>query len=562
MQLDSKLFLLACSALLGMVMGGIFFPSWHHAIESAQSVAGLIDYDQGNPFYIYHRNTWSSLHQILALALAMGFDERSLAFALSGLIGGLSYWTISYLALNLGLSTLSVVLIPVVVHLGRLNDFGPLYPVWIMGSYSSYGIIGLMLSLAAINLVVDRHLFAGGCLLAVSFSVHPLLAAFTVITLLSAAWLSRSQRTIVIDRELATGFLVGAMVTSASFAAFLYMKVHVAVDPYQQKLILEKFTNYWGGHHTKLPLLSTGVALCAIASLFPFIGLRLRNNPLIIVLAVSAGLGLLLGLLSWLPPFLLPDLFESTLPVRFVSFGILFASVAMLTMLFDNNPVLGLVYSAATLWYWRNLHVLDSDASLKLIHVLVLLFLISFKIKSGVRKFISFACALMIGAVIVQLVIFKDSPTYRLAYRFPINNFLLEMKDRTNDEFWSKVSSDGGLLLYSGMDCIQLITRRPVLMASAINQISYVPETGPVINDIMKSVDKLDITNPPDSPFTKTGTLDVRLFIRTWCDRPLEEWKAIGRKYHLTNLLFWDGCKLDLPIEQKYNSFIYYKFPG
>ena len=60
---------------------------WQVAVESAQVVAGLVDYPPGNPFYIYHTKFWTVLHQMGAVLLRAGLSEMTLSRLVSGLLG-------------------------------------------------------------------------------------------------------------------------------------------------------------------------------------------------------------------------------------------------------------------------------------------------------------------------------------------------------------------------------------------------------------------------------------------------------------------------------------------
>jgi hypothetical protein len=554
--------LLGFAALVGAAMGGYFFPTVHHAIESAQALAGLVDYARDNPFYIYHLNTWSLLHQLLAVALELGTTERQLAFAVSALIGAASYWVIAYCAWNLGLRNAGVVLIPLVIHLLRLNDHGPLYPVWLMGSHSSYGIIGLTLGMAAANLFVDRHGLKAGTLLTASLAVHPLLASFTIAALAFAIRLSPALRAIARERRFHVGLVIGLAITAASLMAFLQVRIGGSPqdDPAEQALLLKAFTAHWSTHAVQLPLLSLGAAMALVSALLPLLSIRLRQNPLAIFASGASVLGLAAGALSWIPLHLLHPLLEKVLLVRYVSYGIFFAPVALLAVLFIRNVGLALVFSVVGLAFV--LATPGAPPRDALVAILAALCLLPARHASGRRdRLVLGTTVSCVTAAVLTLALMRASPEMRFAYRFPVTLFHADMQDRTTDAFWARVASDEGVLVHASMDCIQLLTRRPVAMSHAINQMSYVPESGPAINRVMKTAFGLDLLHPPASPYPHSGTLDERLYGETWCKRPLAEWSAIGRALGITNVLAWKGCMLDLPLEAETERFRYYRVP-
>ena len=89
---------LVVSGALGFHVGAGAFADWQVAVETAQVVAGLVDYPAGNPFYVYHTKLWTILHQVLAVALAAGLSERTLSVLVSGLLGMVSFQALSLIA--------------------------------------------------------------------------------------------------------------------------------------------------------------------------------------------------------------------------------------------------------------------------------------------------------------------------------------------------------------------------------------------------------------------------------------------------------------------------------
>ena len=86
---------LSASALSGMVLGFFRFSTWQTAVESAQVLAGSVSYPPENAFYVYHLKAWTLLHQLLALCLRAGLDERLLSLIVSALLGGLTFFGLS-----------------------------------------------------------------------------------------------------------------------------------------------------------------------------------------------------------------------------------------------------------------------------------------------------------------------------------------------------------------------------------------------------------------------------------------------------------------------------------
>ena len=73
----------------------VTFPDWQVAVETAQVVAGVVQYAPDNPFYLYHLKLWTILHQICALLLRAGLSEIALSKLVSGLLGMVSFQAIA-----------------------------------------------------------------------------------------------------------------------------------------------------------------------------------------------------------------------------------------------------------------------------------------------------------------------------------------------------------------------------------------------------------------------------------------------------------------------------------
>ena len=127
---------LAISGVLGFRVGMIGFPTWQIAVESAQVVAGLVQYPPDNPFYIYHTKLWSLVIQVCALLLRAGVSEITLSLALSGLLGMISFQALSMVIYAIGGSASLAIGGAFVVFLSRITDHGVVYPVFLLGHSS------------------------------------------------------------------------------------------------------------------------------------------------------------------------------------------------------------------------------------------------------------------------------------------------------------------------------------------------------------------------------------------------------------------------------------------
>jgi len=91
----SLAFVVIVSGLIGFLIGAIGYPCPHDAVEAAQVFAQKVDYSIPTPFYHFTTGTWTILNHILALCLLGGMSELTLSYAVSGLMGMLSFVALS-----------------------------------------------------------------------------------------------------------------------------------------------------------------------------------------------------------------------------------------------------------------------------------------------------------------------------------------------------------------------------------------------------------------------------------------------------------------------------------
>src|SRR5207247_896260 len=148
---------LAASGLLGFHVGMVGFPTWQVAVETAQVVAGLVTYQAGNPFYVYHTKAWTILHQICAVLLKAGVSEIALSKALSGLLGMASFQALSMFVWALSGDALVAIGAPFLIFFTRAAEHGADYPIALLGTDHTYGALGLSW------FVLVLALFGAGC---------------------------------------------------------------------------------------------------------------------------------------------------------------------------------------------------------------------------------------------------------------------------------------------------------------------------------------------------------------------------------------------------------------
>src|SRR5678815_4617394 len=147
------LLVLAISGVIGFRVGMVAFPDWQVAVETAQVLAGIVRYPAATPFFLYHINLWTILHQLLAVLLRMGISETTLSLVLSGVLGMVSFQALSMFVYALSGDAVVAVGAPLIILAARAADFGVVYPIVLAGSTNTYGILGLSLFVLVVGLL-------------------------------------------------------------------------------------------------------------------------------------------------------------------------------------------------------------------------------------------------------------------------------------------------------------------------------------------------------------------------------------------------------------------------
>src|SRR5262245_10888894 len=121
----------ALSGMIGLFLG--MASGWQVAVESAQVLAGIVQYPADNPFAMYHWKTWTLLHQVPAVFLSIGVPERIVAMAIAGLTGIVSFQALALTAHVAGARRHLAAFFPLMFWGSRVYvDIGSVYPVRIL----------------------------------------------------------------------------------------------------------------------------------------------------------------------------------------------------------------------------------------------------------------------------------------------------------------------------------------------------------------------------------------------------------------------------------------------
>ena len=604
---------LLLSGILGFRMGMIGFPEWQVAVETAQVVAGIVTYPPDNIFYIYHTRLWTVLHQVLALALRAGVGEITLSLVVSGLQGMLTFQALALFVYALSRDVLLAVGAAALIFFTRAAEYGTIYPIYLLGSPHTYGVIGLSTGVLAMALLGAGRYRTGALLLGIAPCVHPAIGSWTNLAV-GLAVLSDVRTLRLQLRPALPWFLAGCGVTLASF--LVQYSLAPALPEGMARLSpddLSAFVRLWDSHRASVDITSTGVQLNAasfvIASVWLVMvrlsaaarpnrassgetrrslgeggkpattdGMPAASQLLLRITAASSLLALAMIPLSWIPPERLPLALLVLMPGRYLNFAAL-TFVALL---------LGLLGSRRELWsrlvlLFLSIGVLLTNRSM------IWEFLrhhhgVQFQIDITQLPIVWLsALAVLAGGVWSQ---WRFSPPTHPAHpthlTHPAHLVLLvvlgltvimtthmraeqsgaHFADRTNDVFFSEVAAQPGVLLLAGdLYLIQLRTRRPVLLdAGALDTMMYSLETGAAMQRMLRDIYGLDLRKPPPEAIG-AGRIPPGAHQRTWERYSGAKWRQIRRDFGVTQVLTYAEWRLRLPPVSQSRRMLLYDIP-
>ena len=567
--------------MLGFRVGWVGFPTWQVAVETAQVVAGVVHYPVSTPFYVYHTKLWTILHQALALGLQAGASEVQLSLLVSGLLGMLSFQALSLFVYALSRDAVLAVGSAFLIFFAQANEFGVNYPIHLLGSADTYGVVGLSLC------VLVAGLFGAGCsrtaafLAGVAPAVHPSLGFWLILILtVCVAW----------DRKSLTErlhpawkyFLAGCGVTAIS----LLVQVAVIrdappVEATVARTYLTAFVQLWDGHRRPVTIGAAGVMLngWAVALALTWLTMFAADLPrsvvfLLRMVIVAGVLSFLLVLVSWIPPERLPPTLLILMPARLLNFNAMIASALLLGLIGRYrrsfwSPFLLLLLSTglllgtrSMLWAWMGQAIwisrIDAVLTIEVVSAgLVVLAAVGRSRREGAGP--AFAAATTAGrALLFGLLLLPAILTWRLAT--PPG---LVFEDRLTDPLFKVAAQeqDGLLLTAANLHLMQLRTRRPVLVdGGGFDGLPYALEAAPATDRVIRDVYGLDFFHPP-AEARGSGMIPRGPNRVTWEGFSAEKWRSIRETYHVTQVLTWVDWTLRLPVTAQNRELRLYSIP-
>jgi hypothetical protein len=582
---------LAASGIGGFHAGMVTFPDWQVVVETAQVVAGVVQYPPDNPFYLYHLELWTVLHQICALLLRAGISEIALSKIVSGLLGMVSLQAISMIVYALSRDGLLAVGAAFLIAFTRTAEYGVNYPIYLMGTHHTYGVIGLSLIALIAGIAGAGWYRTGGFLLGLAPAVHPSLGAWFTITMSAAAvWHARHNRA---EIQPALKFvLIGWCVTAISLMVQLSQSRGTpAIDPQLANRYLTSFISFWDTHRQTVSLGADGTKLnmgtLALATVWLNLPSGLPSSAVFLLrlVVITATLSLVLVLLSSIPPAALPSTLLILMPGRLVNFNALVGVAVLIglvgyvwrtrpgfwsALLALYLPVGLLIGNRSMLWEWferndgsvvhsalRTVMPATRTRPLQiLLTVAVLLIVVTISSRRRARP-----ARLLRGLARGSTVMLLLGATV-LLWQWPPRPSDAIFLDRTTSRTFGQVAEGRGLLVTGGdMQLIQLRTRRPVLInGGGLDGLPYALESGPALERILRDVYAIDFFNPPEEARGR-GAIPIEANRVAWERFSREQWRVIRRTYDVTQVMTPPGWVLALPVAAHDPGFVVYDVP-
>lgn len=544
------------SGLLGGFIALLSAVGWQDCVEPAQVLAGVVVYPRPTSYLAYQTRIWTGSHQGCALLLAAGMDERTVSVLVSGLLGALSFTAISLTTWVIGRNAWLALACPVLIHLTRAAAFGTVYPVFLMGSPQTYGILGLSYVALTLAVLGANRRRLGGFLLGVAPAVHPTLAAG--LWLIVAAAAIPELRAVVRDGW--KPFAAGASFAAVSLAVHLAFFYQVPTsDPAVAAETLDAFVRGWDSHRQPVDPAAPEVLLNAAALALVALAPSGTDRFLMRGLGAAGVLGLASIPLTWMDPAHLPGILVTLMPARFLNLCVLLFVPLVLGLLARHRDrrwgAAGLAIAFGGIWAAAYGRVFGVWTLLACAALALTAFLRPTPAGMSLR-----GCGLIATVLLSLFTLAQGVRISVLSTRWGGEGPVI--RDRTNDPLLARVAAGKGLLLTgSNLHLIQLKARRPILLnGMALNMLPYVPQAGPEMRDVLRRIYGVDMLHPPAEVRGAQG-LPAEFGRALWESRTPEEWRDVLQPYGVTEILTYADWSLSLPRAARNDQYALWTVP-
>jgi hypothetical protein len=599
----SLLVVLFTSGLIGGCIG-LYNATWQYSVEMGQMLAGIVRYPVENPNYMNNVKVFTIVNQISAILLYFLDSEKAASILISGLLGVVSFQAISVFIFALNRNVAISILGTIFIFLSTYDYYGVIYPIWLLGTPLTFGILGLSFTVLVIALIGAKAYRLGLFCLGLAPSVHPSLGIWLYLIIFIASLFQRGFLKNMVKANYLC-FFSGLAISFLSFAYQIHiMHILPLTTSEAADQLYYNYIKYWDHHRVKFYLdyatqqinfLKPGVIVCfysILVSLMCTIYFKDKESISFVakLIAVSGVSSLLLGGMTHISPENQPIPLLMLMPGRYVNINnILFGALLLGILTYRENQPSKINKCVFLLFLVGNffpfhLKILD-------IFVVMLWFAyLSLKDYSFIQKNLScFNCVISnernrilsfltkgtrfvfiqkktvsyVSLIISGIVIYMFTIIVSHAYYGQPFLKQYDFKDWRSDAFYSIVSEKKGfLLITSDFSLISLITRRPILVdPSAIDYFAMVPESGGALDNILRKVYGVSFLIPPPLSLQHSGEIPSELHRELWEKRTIGSWQDLRAEFNITGVLTKSDWKLLLPVAARNEEMTLYEIP-
>ena len=579
---------LVVSGVLGALCGGWLQPTWQDVIEPAQVLAGVVRYDSFDPVYLYSTRTWTLLHQLTALCLAIGIPEWCMTVAWSAAVGALSFQAVALTALVTGAPARVAALCAVPIWITGMTLLATHYESPLLGWRGTYGQVGHPFLLMTVALLAARRDRAAAVALGLFPGIHVVMGGWSwlLLTLVVAAdppvWRGRVRAAV-------PWFGLGLAITITSAVVHVGWFVGPPPDVTAEAEAVLRHVRTEDGH--RFPIVWGGVRYMALLALPPILLLLQQRSPSIprhariiaVAFVAAAAIWLTTDLLVRVIPEFVGTWISRPMPSRLMSL----ASIGMGAWLIGlatapaTTPTARLsgtvLFVLATGWAlvaavgpdafgepnWRIRTPWEISPPRMAIALLTMALTAVWLGSACPTRWQARAALLAtkaVSALTVLLLVLSVVVAGRALVEGP-DNVRTTITDEI-DHVLARASHRPGKLLTSlDMHLIQAQTRRPILLDyQANNFLIYVPEAANAAEKVLRHVYGRSVLahGPP-----REDDIDPNdLVAAVWQRRLLPEWQAIRAEFGVTDILTPPDWQLQLPRVTASPDFALWTIPG
>lgn len=544
---------LLLSSLTGFLFGIIHYSSLQDVVENAQIIAGIIDYPYQTPQLYFQKTLWSLPAQLLAILLKLGFTERTLSILMSGLLGGLSFLSLSMFTYAVKKrDTLVGYCTPLVVFYFLLYDFAPTYDISLLDTKSTSGAFGLSWGVLTISSFLANKKRPSYTLLGLLASVHPIWFIWVSLIFLT--------HFILFNKEKKDSFLfsypylfAGLLVSIVSLTIYqltvstdTIAYITTNIDTY-----LDYFFSNWDVHRRTIPI-SAGVIL-ALSLPLNTLKSRKENSELHQVMMVTSVLVLISTVISNLT-----SASHMLMPHRFLNIGIYIFPVLLLSIYSEKKSAIhnlllfiGICFLHFYYGNYKSFEVLREQYLFNIsVFMLCMIPIIFIPFKTKLFKYRKAPLYIVSFSILIKHIIAAGP-----ALKYNLDDY----QDYTNSEFFKFIQQrDGVLLTCPNCSHFQIRAKSPILLeVDTMDDLPYAPEMFQEFNHYFKKLYGLDLLNR-DINWPRNVHVPQDAVKIAWEERSREDWKEIFSKYKLKGVVVPKHWKLKLNVISGRKESFYY----